>query len=284
LTKPEEILASYLEASLRGDPDMANEMDDDSPRGKKGRSPNYPASSLEVATKWARSLYDREKKSPTSAQIVAQHCGYANSAGGLSGPARTALSSLKKYGLIVDADDGRFRVSDDAVKYFLQPDEAEKLRILQSFALKPQIIRDIFDLYRDNLPSDDTLKFHLVTTLNFVEEGARTFIKAFRETCTFAKLDPEAYNALMNQGAPQVEDSAHAPSSVQKSIPRAVAQPIAAMQSNPCFELSDGNTVTLLPSKPLTAETFSELIDYITVFGKVLSKRAKVVEPTPEQD
>jgi hypothetical protein len=263
---------------------MANEQGDDSGfgAGKRGRSPNYPAVTLETAIKWARNLYDSEKKSATSPLIVAQNCGFKGASGTLSGPARTAVSALKKYGLVTDATDGRMRISDDAVKYFLQPDEAERLKVLQSLALKPQIIRDIFTMYPDGLPSDDTLRYHLVTKVNFLEEGASTFLKAFRETCSFAKLDPSAYASLVMASAaltedPQLRPQINATSSAQ------VARPSGRQEvPSPCFELSDGTTVRLEPSKPLTAETFDELLEYLHVFKKVLSKRVQVKEASSE--
>jgi hypothetical protein len=41
------------------------------------------------------------------------------------------------------------------------------------------------------------------------------------------------------------------------------------------FELSDGTWVELQTSSPLTAETMDELNDYLSVYAKVLAKKAK---------
>jgi hypothetical protein len=45
-------------------------------------------------------------------------------------------------------------------------------------------------------------------------------------------------------------------------------------------ELSDGTWVSVEPSGALTASTFEELLDYLTVYQKVLQKRAAA--PAPE--
>ena len=174
---------------------MSEQPEDDreESRGKRGRSPNYPSVSLEQASKWARQIYDAEKRTPTTSLILAQRCGF----NGLSGPARSAISALKKYGLIVDADGDRMRVSDDALKLFLQPDEGEKLRMLQSLATKPQIVKDIFAAYPDGLPSMETVRYHLITQLNFTEDGATTFLKLLNENIAFAKLDPKSRTGVL---------------------------------------------------------------------------------------
>jgi len=260
---------------------MANDSDTptDEFRGKKGRSPNYPSVNLETAIKWIRSVYESEKRTATTPLIVAQRCGF----GGLSGPSRGAVSALKKYGLLVDADGDRIKVSDEAVKLLLQPDEAERLKIVRSVAVRPPVVRDVLATFSDGLPSSDTLRYHLVTELGFTEDGATTFIKLLLENISFAKLDPGAYTALVNPAAQPEESGAKT----------AVSTTGAAMQQRPTapvgtnsvrYELSDGTLIVIDPTKPLTAETIDEVIDYLTVYRKVLSKRSQAVIQDPPKE
>jgi hypothetical protein len=253
--------------------------DVDESRGKRGRSPNYPAVNLETAIKWTKQVYDGEKRTPTTPLIVAQRCGF----NGLNGPSRGALSALKKYGLLVDADNDRIRVSDEALKLFLQPDENERLKLVQSFALRPNIVRDILGTYHEGLPSQDTLRYHLITSLNFTEDGASTFLRLLLENIEFAKLEPSAYNSLVNHTS-QIDESP-AKHGTSSSPATQGSRPASTTGANSVrFELSGGTLIVLDPSKPLTAEAIEELVDYLSVYKKVLSKQSQVVASQPSKE
>src|SRR5580698_7714922 len=255
---------------MANDSDQGDGLSDES-KGKRGRSPNYPAVNLETGIKWIRQVYDGEKRTLTTPLIVAQRCGF----NGMSGPARSAVSALKKYGLLVDAEGERVRVSDDAVKLLLQPDEGERLKLVQVMAMKPQIVRDILANYRDGLPSLDTLKYHLVAEMTFTEDGAATFLKLLQENIAFAKLEPNVYISLMNPTVQSDESPAKVPISSVAVVPQA-RTPQSGGTNSVRYELSDGTLIVIDPTKPLTAETIDEVIDYLTDYRKVLSKRGQV--------
>ena len=244
---------------------------------KKLRSPNYPAMGLDLCLKWARKIYDSENRSPTSTTVIAKHCGYGAGPKGLSGSARTALAAMKKFGVLTEVGDN-LRVSDDVVHYFLAPDEAIKLEMLRKLAFKPSLIREIVGAFPEGLPSDDTLKYQLVTQRHFLEDGATSFIKTLRETVEFAKLDAAAVASAAAVEPPM--NFALVPPVLSKppanQLPISTANPLAFR-----VELSDGTWVSVEPSGPLNASTFEELMDYLNVYKKVLSKRS-VVAPVAD--
>jgi ribosomal protein L37AE/L43A len=61
----------------------------------KTRSPNYPAMSLEEALQRLRVIYDKQRRYPTTRDVLAKLLGY----GGVNGASATVLSALGKYGL-----------------------------------------------------------------------------------------------------------------------------------------------------------------------------------------
>ena len=148
----------------------------------KMRSPNYPAVGLSVALERARRLWAKEKRTPVSYAVAAEAIGY----GGLSGPSRSALASMKKYGL-VDSDDQAVRVSDLALRILHPASEHEELSALQEAALRPDLFRLLFETLKDG--SDGALKSHLITKLGFSEVGAVQLIRAYRDTLQVSKLD-----------------------------------------------------------------------------------------------
>ena len=50
--------------------------------------------------------------------------------------------------------------------------------------------------------------------------------------------------------------------------------PAPAADTAICVELSDGTSVTVQATAALTADTFSELLDFLDVYKKILLKRA----------
>jgi hypothetical protein len=169
------------------------------------RSPNYPALSLRECCQRTRLLWTKEKRTPVPADVAAKAIGYA----GVSGPSRTALASMKKYGL-VDSDDKTVRVSDLALRLIHPPGEQEEIKALQEAALKPELFASLYSTHQN--ASDDALRSYLITRLDFSESGARQVIKAFRDTMNVAQLDEPDSKPLIELSSSdslQMNDNKH---------------------------------------------------------------------------
>jgi hypothetical protein len=151
------------------------------------RSPNYPACSLSDAVTMLNAFWKSEERTMVPASVAAVAIGYK----GLSGPARTALASLKKYGLLADDNHG-MKVSALALRILNPADEYEKLQALREAAMRPDLFRQLSETHTN--ASENALKAHLINTLGFSDIGARTLIKSFRETLEFAKLPDLEYS------------------------------------------------------------------------------------------
>jgi hypothetical protein len=154
----------------------------------KIKSPNYPAIGLSESINLIRKLWDKEKKTAVTPEVAVTAIGYVT----LNGPARTKLSALKKYGLVIDDRHG-VRVSDLAMRILHNQEGSEyyKKAVLEA-ALKPEIFAPLFQSFAD--ASDDALKSHLMVNMEFSEIGAKNFIASFRDTLALAKLSGLSYN------------------------------------------------------------------------------------------
>jgi len=148
----------------------------------KMRSPNYPAVGLGESLERARRLWTKEKRTAVPYDVASEAIGYS----GVSGPSRSMLASMKKYGL-VDSDDRTVRVSDLALRILHPANEYEELSALQEAALRPDLFRLLFESLKDG--SDGALKSHLINRLGFSETGAKQVVKAYRDTIIVSRLD-----------------------------------------------------------------------------------------------
>lgn len=155
------------------------------------RSPNYPACSLADAVGMLAKFWKQEARTTVPASVAAVAIGYKS----LSGPARTGLASLKKYGLLADEKQG-MRVSPLALRILNPVDNDDKIQALREAALRPELFKQLFETHAS--ASENALKAHLINTLGFSDIGARTLIKSFKETIEFAKLTDSEYG--QNQG------------------------------------------------------------------------------------
>jgi hypothetical protein len=156
------------------------------------RSPHYPACSLDDAVAMITRFWRKEERTAVDSDTAAKAIGYK----GLSGPSRTGLASLKKYGLLSDEKQG-MRVSPLALRILNPPDEYDKLQALREAALKPELFKQLSDTHPN--ASDDALRSHLINTLGFSDTGARTLIKSFRDTMQFAKLPDLEYSPTQGE-------------------------------------------------------------------------------------
>jgi hypothetical protein len=151
------------------------------------RSPNYPAIGLREAVESVGRLYQKERRTAVPADVAAGAMGYK----GLSGPSRSRLAALKKYGLIEESK-GQVRVSDLAVN-ILEWSEGDEMyqKCVWEAANEPDLFRELYQTHLH--ASDDALRAYLVAQKGFSHRGAKQFIQAFRETISFAKLRESDY-------------------------------------------------------------------------------------------
>jgi hypothetical protein len=203
---------------------MDNERQPAPDTGKKHRSPNYPAIGLGEAVKLARALWERERKTAVAPEVAVKSWGYS----ALSGHARIKLAAVKKFQLI--SDEGRgVRVSDLALEILPFPDgSSEQLPALRRAALAPELFQELAVNFLHG--SDDAIRRELTYRRSFLDDGASSAIKAFRETVQVAKLDaPDYILEHATEPSPEPRPAPTNPSSARS--PRHASKAATAMTS-----------------------------------------------------
>jgi len=155
----------------------------------KLRSPNYPAISLPEAVGEIQKVWTEEKRTAVPIDVLGKAMGYTS----LSGPVRTKVAALRKYGLL-EQQGGMYKLSDLAMHILHAEDMKEREQALQAAALRPELFRELFTSHGD--ASDNALKSHLILHKKFSDAGAKQFIKAFRETLSLANPSKAGYDGF----------------------------------------------------------------------------------------
>ncbi len=149
----------------------------------KHRSPNYPFIGLEDAIMRLRQLYDTGRGHYVSIGTARDTWQYKRNAGD-----RTA-AALKAYGLIEVQGEGQKRElkpTEDGIK--ILEDHSQKVDLLKTAALCPDIHKDVWDKYDGHLPSNEVMREYLRWTKKFNPDNVDKFIDQFLSTIAFANL------------------------------------------------------------------------------------------------
>lgn len=168
-----------------------------SPRNdsKRKRSPNYPVIAIDEAIDKVRAIYKEDRRAFAAFPAILEHMGYKvkEKKGGRSA---RVVSTLKQYGLLEVAN-GKYRVSDTAFKILELPeDSSERIELIRQAALTPPVVHKVLAHYKGEVPSDTTLRSHLIITEEFNPDSAGEFIRVLRRTISIVKPDAANYNVV----------------------------------------------------------------------------------------
>ena len=209
-------------------------------------------------------MYEQEGRQPASDEDMAKDLGYSS----LNGTSRGILSALKKYGLLQRDGDG-FKVSDDAVALIeLSPADSEHASAARRVAFRPMLFAELYEKYRNDLPSDKNLR-HLLITRGFNPKTTNEAIRVYRDTLTFVSEEMADYAEVEDETQPKVEPPVQQPAREQTTQD---AQTIGAEPANPTLmgrltanQQATSTSVTVLQLKTSeTSEARIELIGDVT--------------------
>ena len=152
------------------------------------RSPNYPQYGLNEAADMVRLVYEKEKRSQSSGEIVAKALGYSS----LSGNARAKIGSLKQYGLLEGDERKGMRVTDLAMQMLYPSSGLEHADALKKAAINPPLFRSILE--EKSGASDDSIVNYLVSKLDFHPGGAAQAVASYRDAMEVSGLSHFGYN------------------------------------------------------------------------------------------
>lgn len=158
---------------------------------KKARSPAYPAIDLQAAVGLVEKLF---KAANRQAVIFAT----AMDAMGLkakSSSGQTAISALRKFGLIVDlpadaaaGSNRTIRVSERAHRLLRSADSGERASLLREAALLPKIHKEIVEQFPGDLPDDKVIGSWLELERKFYFKAVPDVVRVFRSSIAFAGI------------------------------------------------------------------------------------------------
>jgi hypothetical protein len=174
---------------------------------KRQKSRDYPAVSLRKAVDFARMIYEKDRWAESPASVAVKHMGYS----GLNGGSRTALSALKKFGLVEylgSGDNLKVRLSDLAKRIILPVNQTEQGTGVWEALDRPAIYSEIFKTFPDRkLPSDDTLAARLEREFGLQHGAVASFISDLKASLDFARsFDVPAPSHVQVSKETEVED------------------------------------------------------------------------------
>jgi hypothetical protein len=166
------------------------------PKPRQGRSPGFPFLSLDKALERADQFRIAEGGRPKHYAPLAS-AAKAWSLGSKTGPFLQTVAALGQYELVDFQGGGEnrtVRLTETALNILLdkQPISPERDNLIQKIALAPRIHSELWQKWKDGLPSNATLETYLIRDRGFTESGAKDLITQYKATISFAKLGQPA--------------------------------------------------------------------------------------------
>jgi hypothetical protein len=159
------------------------------------RSPNYPTLSLPESIERIRKVFAKEHRHKASPEVVAKAIGYT----GLNGASVSAISALKKYGLL-DEVGSDLQLSSTAMSILVDvPGSKERAEAITKAAFTPVLFQELKKQYGETLPSDDNVRSFLLKR-GFAPSSVDAPIKHYRDTIKLVREANEIYTDASKGG------------------------------------------------------------------------------------
>lgn len=226
------------------------------------RSPNYPNTGLQEAIRRAKEVYKLEHTMKADPATIAKDLGY----NGINGASLTAISTLKKFGLLTE-EGTKLRISDDALTIMEYPENSpEYAKACLDSAYKPSLFAELHNEFGDRLPSEHNLRAYLIKR-GFSQSALDSAIRAYRETSEFVsvmKLDYIEDVAVEEIGHDMTESSPQIMASTGGAKGSSRAQAYSAtVKEFGNYLVSKGCTMRILADGPVTSKGIENLISYL---------------------
>jgi hypothetical protein len=155
----------------------------------KARSPNYPAFGLGKAIEHIRKVHGEIHHHKAPSLVVVKAIGYTS----MSGKALSAISALKKYGLL-DEIGKEFKVSKDAMTILFEPkDSPAWAAAMERAAFAPDLFAKLREQYPGTAPNDELIRSYLLQN-GFLITTVSQAIRAYRDTISLVGAGAGGYN------------------------------------------------------------------------------------------
>ena len=229
------------------------------------RSPSFPFVDLSVALDRAEKFRAAEGRNSAKPAVAVTHWGYTDKSSG----GKQMLAALRAFGLL--EGEGAVRLTDAAYKILIdkRPASQEREGLIREAALRPAIHRRLWDQYGASLPSDVNLRHQLLVEHEFNENSVDSFIREYKRTIEFAKLQD---SAMMSAEPGDQEPNTPVQGAAMEPLNSPVAShaaPAPGMKPPPFVALGDlppvtfplprGNAIEIRLRSRVTAKEFDQL-------------------------
>jgi hypothetical protein len=239
---------------------------------RKQRSPNFPSLALEKCIEFAKTFYEKYRRTPIAYEVAINWLGYSPmSSGGLQ-----LVAALSAYGLIEVTGSGkekRLKLSELAYRIIedRRPSSSERDKALHQAALTPAMFLKIYDENRDSLPPEDALAHDLKFKYGFNPNSVHTFIKVITHTFNFAKIYESDVIHDENRGFQEAAPISGGDMQVQISgrAPIAARMPVPSMMESEReiakYPVGRDVSIRLIASGPITQKSIEKLIKMLQI-------------------
>lgn len=182
---------------------------------QRKKSPRAPSLPLDDSVERALKIYDKERRHATPTDVVAQDLGYKSAN---NGSALSAIASLRAYGLLEKAAEGKLSVAKEVEAYRFAPTDELRNALRLKWLRSPGIFDELLDKYASGLPSDASIRFDLIDR-GFSPSSAESTLGVFRRSVEFAQyFDPSTHESAIDEAiAPEAERDAHSNPTVEST-------------------------------------------------------------------
>ncbi len=202
------------------------------------RSPPYPALPLQRAIERAEQLYRQERDHAVPLSSAAR----AWSVSPTSSSPITIAGALRQYGLIEYDGDGnskKLRLTHEALRILLDriPTSPSRLDAVRRAFLKPKIFAELWENWKSDLPSDQTMLNYLVLERRlaeqapYSEQAATELLANYRASMAFA-APTEAVNVSSALDDSQATEELPMDTATAEIAQTVLARPRANIQVN----------------------------------------------------
>lgn len=180
-------------------------------KDKRPRSPNFPYETLRESIVLVQKLYESDKQNYVPMKIALNHMGLSVN----SSTSRRVVSAMLEYGLLEDrgeGDDKDLIVSDLARNILLdkRPNSTDKMNNIREAALNSKIMHEAWDKWKGEIPSDETIRYILISKWGFTDRAATRFTKVVQDNFQYAELD-DYYEVASEENSVPVQQTLYDP-------------------------------------------------------------------------
>ncbi len=191
------------------------------------KSPRAPSIPLDEAVERVLKIYDKERRHAAPTDVIAQNLGYKNAN---NGAALSMIASLRSYGLLEKAPEGKLAVSKDAETYRFAPSDELKSQLRIKWLKTPNVFSELLDKYVGGLPSDASIRFELIQK-GFTPASAESTLTILKKSVDFSKFFEQPLlddDIEQEQGAVEPKPQVEKDDSVSNVQPKATDVPLVS--------------------------------------------------------